>query len=135
LYSKPLDTFIQNICIEKFADFLSERFRLPKEKREDRPDIFRLIYHYCVEKTPSHLPKMQNYVALYGFTRTIALVFNILTWIILFQGILSHQPIINVIGLSFTFSMITFILYIDFNKFYRKFSLEAIMAMTANYPK
>lgn len=47
-----------------------------------RLDIHRLIMHITYEKCVQHIVKFDNYVALYGFLRSISLIFN-LAWIYL----------------------------------------------------
>lgn len=75
---------------------------------------------------------MQNYVALYGFTRTICFTSITLLWVLLIQLLLfGYQGYMAcyIIGLF----VVSGVLYVDFNKLYRKFSLEALMAFSVIY--
>ena len=101
-------------------------------------DTFRLIYHYALEHSSNHVSKMQNYVALYGFTRTLTFVGCILFWEWTILSIYNSSKVtfllflkdfltINTLLPLFFIFFITFFLYWDFNKFYRKFSMEAYL--------
>jgi hypothetical protein len=97
------------------------------------PDYFRLIYHYANEHTKNHYAKMQNYVALYGFTRTMCFVSIIIFWAVVVVSISSKAFNIYTLGYLTMLFCISSIMYFDFNKFYRRYTLEALMAFTAIY--
>lgn len=105
------------------------------DKNAEEPiDYFRFIYHYTSENSKVHFGKIQNYVALYGFTRTMCFTTISLFWVLIAQLILygyQGYMVYYMIG----FFIISGILYIDFNKFYRKFSLEVLMAFSVIYNK
>lgn len=94
-------------------------------------DLFRLAYHYVYEFSNQHQTKIQNYVALYGFCRNICLVFIITFWISLLTffhrfaegGVFSYS-LISIL-LSFFF---VYVFYVGFVKFYRRYTLEVLMA-------
>lgn len=93
-------------------------------------DFFRFIYHYTVENAPNHFPKMQNYVAIYGFLRTITFIL-----VLFFLALVIHVgyfplSVKTLVWLAFTVA-ITFSFYLAFVKFYRRFSLEVLMALAA----
>jgi len=87
-------------------------------------DAWRLIYHHMIEIESCHFAKYQNYVALYGFTRAISFCFLVYFW----------YSIINMIFLQGSLLVVflsicgLYIMYMAFNKFYRRFSLEVIMS-------
>jgi len=91
--------------------------------------FFRLCYHYALENSANHTSKMQNYVALFGFTRTIAFVFTCFFWLIMWHMINGRLGITLSFSLPIISGVISYIFYIAFNKFYRRFSLETFMAM------
>jgi hypothetical protein len=94
-------------------------------------DFFRLVYHYTVENCPAHLPKMQNYVALFGFNRAASFVFVSIFWlsaITLFFGRASK----GIQGMLIA-ALLANVFFFGFAKFYRRFSLESLMALGANY--
>lgn len=92
-------------------------------------DSFRLIYHYAFENSEAHASKLQNYVALYGFTRNIAMIFVIVFWMLIFLKFgmdvgIGFTPI-------FTSVVLAFVFYKGFVKFYKRYTLEAMMAVCA----
>ena len=40
-------------------------------------DIHRIVMHFVYEHCQQHIAKYDNYVALYGFLRSITLIFNL----------------------------------------------------------
>jgi hypothetical protein len=95
-------------------------------------DFFRLVYHYAVENAPSHLPKMQNYVALFGFFRAFALIFVLAFWLEVAFGLRSLDIDVSVdwyaLGRLSLFGVLSYLFFVGFLKFYRRFSLEALLA-------
>jgi hypothetical protein len=101
-----------------------EKYRAAKDK-----DYFRLVYHYVLENAPAHQNKFQNYVALYGYMRTITLIGIISSWgslIFLFLDLHNWKYYIQY---YFWLSFAGCIFYMGFVKFYRRFTLEALMAL------
>ncbi|MCK6745321.1 hypothetical protein SJ090_12045 [Enterobacter cloacae] len=96
-------------------------------------DLFRLAYHYSYEYSSNHQPKIQNYVALYGFCRNVCLVFLIFFWVALCTLIInlmsSNTSHFNLIA-TLVMLLMTYIFYCGFVKFYRRFSLEVFMAFS-----
>lgn len=83
---------------------------------------------------------MMNYVALYGFLRAISLLATIFFWVIiyclLFKNItIADAPEVNKISiiLLILLLLMPYTFYMAFVKFYRRFSLEVIMAMVVTY--
>jgi len=136
LYAKPLDSLLISIIRKKLLALMIEHGGLkvpPRDAKSSNTDFFRYVYHYAVENAPNHLPKMQNYVALYGFLRTLTLLSVILFWAMVWHvctlNLLLYQAI-----LSITIpAIVSYVLYMSFVKFYRRFSLEALMALAVTY--
>jgi hypothetical protein len=131
LLGKSADKFTISLIQEKIPQYLEEHFKIDKKtyyplNKEDN-DFFNIIYHYCLEECTTHVSKMQNYVALYGFTRTLCFSLIALIWIIIIKGFGGTPSLTVFIVITFG-TIISGILYLDFNKFFRKFSLEAFMA-------
>lgn len=136
LYAKPLDKLLISIIWKKLFALMIEHGGMkapPEGSKSSNSDFFRYAYHYAVENAPNHLPKMQNYVALYGFLRTLTLLSVILFWAMVWHirnlDLLAYQAILW----ALLPALITYILYMSFVKFYRRFSLEALMALSATY--
>lgn len=130
LYAKPLDSMLKTILVRK-ADLLvrdNSSLEHPEDfyKEIERHDIFRFLYHWVVERSAAHGQKMQNYVALYGFLRTMSLIGVASTWA--YGGLwLSGSATRGLVPFGALF-ICTYILFMSFMKFYRRFSLEALMA-------
>ncbi|WP_318432685.1 hypothetical protein [Photobacterium leiognathi] len=87
-------------------------------------DLFRFVYHFVQENSENHISKMANYVALYGFSRNLCFVFVLLFW----ASLLQYQ----ITGLNYQFSIAlataASVFFYGFEKFYRRYTLEALMA-------
>jgi hypothetical protein len=92
--------------------------------------FFRYFYHLAVEHSKAHLPKMQNYVALFGFMRTLTLLSIVLFWVVFFEAHCLYGFSNHLIFLLGLLSVISIVCYLGFVKFYRRFSLEVLMAVT-----
>jgi hypothetical protein len=137
LYAKRLDPLLVQALRGKIN-------RLMKEHAEVKPaqhgtasehDFFRYAYHYAVENAHNHLPKMQNYVALYGFLRTLTLLSVVIFWTLVWYA--AHQTFSSVEALSMLAAsvVVSYVFFMAFVKFYRRFSLEALMALAVSYKK
>jgi len=128
LLGKSADAFSISLIKNEIPKFLNTNYKVSKKDLpldKDGNDFFNIIYHYALENSTTHVTKMQNYVALYGFTRTLCLSVIFIIWLIIirgFGGVFSVNVSIALIVLT----SIAGLLYIDFNKFFRKFSLEAL---------
>ena len=135
-YARPFEDSLLKIVEDNNSKIINEFYKDNSINTES--DTFRLIYHYAIEHSSNHVSKMQNYVALYGFTRTLTFIGCILFWEwigldiykfselgirLLFRNFFALK---NIFVLFFIF-FFTFFLYWDFNKFYRKFSMEAYL--------
>lgn len=137
MYAKQLDPLLVQLIRHKMVALLVEHGELrsvPERSSEKYDDYFRFVYHYCVEHAKNHLPKMQNYVALYGFLRTLTLLSVAVFWMVAWHVWSENMSRIAGGGWVFGSAMLAYVLYMAFVKFYRRFSLEAFMALTASYP-
>lgn len=95
-------------------------------------DFFRLVYHFAVENAPTHFPKMQNYVALFGFFRAFSLIALFVFWSQIFYSLASIDLYSSfdtaAVGMILATGFLSYVFFVGFLKFYRRFSLEAIMA-------
>lgn len=134
-YTNSIDETLKSI-ITKRIDIFKEKHNKYNNNNStpDSGDYFRLIYYYCYEKHGAFRVKFDNYVALYGFTRAISLVFCIYSWILLIQMIVD---IINQTEyqdwhlIAFVLSsFLSYFFYLAFIKFYRRYTLEGFMCLT-----
>lgn len=90
-------------------------------------DYLRLLYHFIFENSERHASKLQNYVALYGLTRNVSFVFILIFWLAIYSHFFMAESKIS-LAYIWVFSFLAYIFYIGFVKFYRRYSLEAVMA-------
>ena len=133
LYKKKLDKLLIKIIKEK------TRYIICCEAMVDRPedygdpskqDFFRFLAHYALENCPNHLIKFRNYIALYGFSRTISFVFVTLFWASISYNIYISNWNTLLFMLILIFLILSYIMFISFVKFYRRFTLEVFMAVS-----
>lgn len=111
---------------------LKEKYGIYNFCQDEELDFLRILYHEVVENSKTHLSKIQNYVALYGFSRTIALILNISTYMFIYQ--VFNKKIYKLFGIGttvfivFIMSLLSFIMYCSYNKFSKKYTLEILMA-------
>jgi hypothetical protein len=134
-YARPTDKFIASLFKWKAEDLFSmyrNKYGAYVSNWYNR-EFFRVIYHYTLEKSTSHAQKMQNYVAIYGFLRNMSFSSIILFWFSFFYLVfVNFEEGSNYIAVSLAgLSLVCFVFYVAFVKFFRRFSLEVIMAFLA----
>ncbi len=131
LVAKKLDFQLRGAILQKIDMFTATNFDLQQLQKEDEEkDWFRLLYHFAAENAPMHFPKIQNYVALFGLARTTTFIFDVCFWLALILGCKNQISANSMYWLLGIFAIAAYIMYICFNKFYRRYSLEALMAFT-----
>jgi len=136
LYAKALDELLIDVLRRRIKCLIGDHAQVQncsEDEMDIQLDFFRYAYHYAVENAENHLPKMQNYVALYGFMRTLTFISLILFWIVVWHVITTGVSCIAGLVAVFLAAITTFLLFMGFVKFYRRFSLEALMAMAVTY--
>jgi hypothetical protein len=143
LFAAPLDDHLRGVIQRKVEHLMLHRAQvaLSEYSLTDDHDFFRFVYHFTLENAPNHVAKMQNYVALYGFLRTITFVFALVAWSSLGHLVISLVALLAgespALGPFVTplilFSAATYVAYTAFMKFYRRFSLESLMALSVVY--
>lgn len=133
LYAKSLDKYLCEILRKKLYCLTVEHIGVfPKAEEHGKAsevDLFMFAYHFAVENAPNHLPKMQNYVALYGFLRTLTFISVLIYWSLWWHTISGAVAISTGVCLMGAATVLTYLMFMAFVKFYRRFSLEALMAM------
>ena len=127
-YTNQLDIVLSNAIIKK----IQKLFRKLDIDVLIGTDFFRVISHYYYENYEKHQSKYDNYVALSGLTRTLSLIFCLTTWlftfIIIFTNMFCLQLHLSILIISFL-SGISYIFFMAFMKFYRKYTLEGYMCL------
>lgn len=132
---KPLDQYLRD-SIEKKMELLLEYLSLSSSSQNERGDIHRIIMHYCYENYKNHIPKYDNYVALYGFLRSLSFLFSC----IFIYGLIIELLTLNIHSSIDWFAIIvliilfcvTYVFYLGFVKFYRRYTLENLMSITVD---
>lgn len=127
-FVKTLDTYLQNTIKEK-RERLSKELGLVKND-DDKTDFHRVMYHYEYENLGNHRIKMDNYIALYDFLRSLTLIFNMLCWYLIYLG--DNDDLYNFKIYWFwllVVIVVTFLMFMSFMKFYRRFTLEIFMCL------
>lgn len=134
-YSQSLPFQLANTTWLMIKEGYEKKFRIDDKLLNIRTglhdDLFRLAYHYVYEFSNQHQTKIQNYVALYGFCRNICLVFVITFWIsfltLIYRAIKGGAVSYISISTLLSFFLI-YVFYVGFVKFYRRYTLEVLMA-------
>ncbi len=142
-YTKKLDSFLIQVIKDKNLELLDILYP-PYYDDLKKYDFHRIISHYVYENSKNHQSKMINYVALYGFLRAVTLIVNFIFWIFLIVTIQSsYKYLVSLkyikFGILFSsidytriflllfIAIITYIYFMGFMKFYRRYTLEAYM--------
>lgn len=129
-FVKPLDKTL-TIAIKNNEDKLARSLGIEKKEGDD---FHRVIYHYVYENQKNHVIKMDNYVALYGFLRALTFIMVCSTLWIAYANVVSsfnYLPHINfpTLAILFISILLTYICFMGFMKFYRRFTLESFMCL------
>lgn len=132
IFVKKLDNFLIDITNKKKSK-LAEKLNIPDPSEYGNVDYHRLIYHYVYENLPSHQKKLDNYVALYDFLRSIALILNFaFIYVAIIFAINGGNVAAGRILVLLCLLSITFLTFMGFTKFYRRFTLEVLMALVSD---
>lgn len=127
---KPLDSYLQQ-NINKKIDSLLEKLKL--SQRGNGADVHRVLMHYNYEHYANHIRKYDNYIALYGFFRSLCLLCSsifIFLFIIEVKNIDFNLPINwNSVFILAILFCVTYLYYLGFIKFYRRYTLEYLMSI------
>lgn len=145
---KPLDTHLQE-CIKVKIGQLKEKLQLEKHEsttpnsnsqeqpsKTDKSDSHRIVMHYVTEHCPSHAIKQNLYVAIYGLLRSLAFVMNALWWLFIYVEVKTINCVFSIDWLAIVLLLllwcVTYVFYLGFNKYYRRFTLENYMAIVVD---
>lgn len=137
LYAKSLDKLLAHIIKLKIKHLLNNHGHLKFDSNEIRfksadNDYFKYIYHYTLENTHQHPSKFQNYVTLYGLLRNITFVTLAFFWITLIAYTQNHENW-NLLYLSLSIGALSFIFFIGYSKYMRRYAVEVLMAFSTTY--
>lgn len=134
---KNIDEYLQS-CLKKKGALLRNKLSLSEENdNKEKIDFLRIIHHYEYGKNEMRSKKMDNYVALYGFLRSMTLIFNMF-FMILFTRLLfilfnarmvENLALGKYLLLLLIIEFVTYVFFLSFMKFYRRFTLECFMSL------
>ena len=108
-----------------------EGINLRKIQAEKSVDWFTILHHYTFERSKAHNPKFQHYVALYGFSRCVSLLFVVFFWTNIYSFVDQGFPFKNIYWLKTSILfLLHYLFFLSFLKFYKRYSKETLMAMT-----
>lgn len=130
-FTKGLDSTLVSIIKDKIYKF-SCQIGKPFDSNHD---YHRIVYHYIYERMSRHAVKTDNYVALYGLMRSMALIFNVLSYLIAIKIFILETDEDTRFD-SWWFLVITcllaYLFFMGFMKFYRRFTLESFMSLVVS---
>ena len=138
-YSRSLPSELANVVWPTVKERYKEHFGYEMDETSNeaglKGDLFRLAYHYVYENSTHHQSKIQNYVALYGFCRNICFVFVIFFWLSFYFFITANQNYHYPIFFTLLSFLLLYVFYVGFVKFYRRYTLEVLMAFSVMQKK
>ena len=130
--SRPLDEYVINSIQAKLME-LSKTLSLNILDVNFKADYHRIVMHYVYLNIPQSQRKTDNYVAIYGFLRAMALIACLFFDYLLVTQVLTinlFMPINwDAVKMLLIIFFLTNILFMGFVKFYRRFTLENYMAL------
>jgi len=136
VFEKKLDKLLATLIHQKMSTLLVKVGAITDPNELGKPvehDFFRFVYHFAVEHAPNHLPKMQNYVALYGLLRTMCFLGIVVFWWTALSAGDWSNGLLHLAMVLLAISLVSYIFFLSFMKFYRRFTLEAFMAMAVSF--
>ncbi|WP_281543242.1 hypothetical protein [Maribacter aestuarii] len=135
-YTKKLDQLLQDLIVHKLNKLLIklgiqeiEGYTQFENGRANDADFHRIATHYAYENSKNHQAKMSNYVALYGFLRTLCFIFNILAIYTFIRVWVYLQFDFKNVLIILILSGISYLSFMAFMKFYRRYTLEGLMVI------
>ncbi|PNW27208.1 hypothetical protein BKP44_14035 [Formosa algae] len=132
-YTRKADGFIIQMVKDKGL-VLMEKLGSPITKSLRDYDFHRIFTHYVYENSKNHQAKLSNYVALYGFLRSLCLITVIFFWFAFLKflekiyidkslKVLESVDLIYLVLIAIS----SYLFFMAFMKFYRRYSLEGLM--------
>lgn len=130
---KPLDPYLRN-SINNKVNWLLKKLSLSPKK--EGYDVHRILMHYNYEHYENHIRKYDNYIALYGFLRSLSLLCSSIFVFLLRMELRTIDIQDNVdwtaILILVILFCVTYLYYLGFVKFYRRYTLENLMSIVVD---
>lgn len=139
-YSKGLDSYLMKVIIKNTILLLNSRGLSNVDNINENDlrtiDFNRIVHHYTFENSKEHQFRMVNYVALYGFLRNLVLIFILSFWYYFKESIKTIDPKMsfdwNVFGINILLMCLSYIAFMAYMKFYRRYTLEGLMLIVVD---
>lgn len=130
---KPLDPYLRKSINNKVDRLLK---KLSLSPRNEGDDVHRILMHYNYEHYANHIRKYDNYIALYGFLRSLSLLCStVFVFLLIMEvrtiNIKDDVDWTAILILSILFC-VTYLYYLGFVKFYRRYTLENLMSIVVD---
>lgn len=130
--SRSLDPYLRDSIIEK-EYLLAKKLGIKHPDVNEECDYHRIILHYVYLNIENSQRKTDNYIALYGFLRSICLLGCMTFLLVLILSMktfdLSAPFDGRIIVLLCILYFVSYLAYLGFIKFYRRYTLENFMAL------
>ena len=132
-YVRPLDRELSRVILFK-VNQLVRSLGITEDNGFKRgggrdSDFFRIVQHYTYDHSKCHQTKFANYVALYGFLRTMTLIINVLFWYFVVHLIIIQDFKLEYIWALLISSVVSYTFFMSYMKFYRRYTLEGFMVL------
>lgn len=139
-YSKGLDSYLMKVIRKNTILLLNSKglsnVDIINENDLKTIDFNRIVHHYAFENSKEHQFRMVNYVALYGFLRNLVLTFILSFWYYFKESIKTIGQKLsfdwNVIGINILLMCLSYIAFMAYMKFYRRYTLEGLMLIVVD---
>jgi hypothetical protein len=131
-FTRSINESLIPIIDKKLSKIYSESLLDPKDHIGETlivEEYFLPVYHYLIEKSDKHYAKTQNYVALYGYLRNMTLISIITSWLLI-CNFDSQEKLFSCYLILGNLSL-TYIFFLGYLKFFRRFSKEVIFGALA----
>lgn len=128
---RPLDRYLQNTLKNKEYK-LADRLQITHPDVNETCDYHRIVMHYVYLNMPESQRKIDNYLALYGFLRSLCFIMCFFFGVISILAVrtIGDAPVdYGIVTLLVYLFLLAYILFLGFIKFYRRFTLENLMTL------
>lgn len=136
---RPMDEYLR-ITLKDKQFRLAERLKISHPDVNDKTcDYHRIVMHYVYMNLPNSQAKTNNYLALYGFLRSLTFImcctFDVVAVMALRTIDIGSPLCTELLYLVGFFFVLSYLLYLGFVKFYRRFTLENLMCLLVGMPE
>ena len=126
--SKRINDDMRDLLIKRINILLNKVGYGKTISKEDKStlDVHRAVMHYVYENCQQHIVKYDNYVAIYGFLRSITLIFNMAFMYVVFRFFSQYGAYVNCWSI-FIAVMLSSIIFVYANSKLRESSFNSVL--------